>query len=260
MKIIGKLVGALIGFLLFRNVLGITFGLAIGHAWDQGLLQVFLPRKTHDGALVGPLFSLAGAVAKADGRISQAEVAATEKLVARMDLDPGKRSTAIEHFNRGKVPGFDALAAARELRAFCGYRGELKLMLLDVLLDVGLADGGRLSSEAERILKMVAHELDVAEHSVDWLLQRRNRGPRQGGGAGGGAAQPPPHDPYAVLGLSSTATESEIRRAYRKLMAQHHPDKLQSRGASAEMIGLAEERARELNAAYERIKSLRGMA
>lgn len=254
MRFLGKMVGLVAGFLLFRNGIGIAIGLAIGHAWDAGYLDPFLPRRTHDGALVAPLFALAGAVAKADGRVSEQEVAATERLVARMELDAGKRARAVEHFNRGKQAGFDAVAAARDLRQFCGFRGELKLMLLDVLLDVGVADGQGLAPGADTLLKQIARTLDVAEQSVEWLQQRRHAGARAE------PQRPRSVDPYAVLGLTGAASDADIRRAYRKLIAQHHPDKLHARGATPDMIASAEARARELNAAYEQIKTLRGIA
>jgi DnaJ like chaperone protein len=63
-------------------------------------------------------------------------------------------------------------------------------------------------------------------------------------------------DPYAVLAIDRTANEHEIKRAYRKLMSQHHPDKLGD--VPDELKRRAEERAREINAAYERIKGERG--
>ena len=62
-------------------------------------------------------------------------------------------------------------------------------------------------------------------------------------------------NPYAVFGLTEEASEAEVDRAYRRLIAQYHPDRLQ--GAAPELRQQAETRARELNAAYDRIKTLR---
>jgi DnaJ like chaperone protein len=79
---------------------------------------------------------------------------------------------------------------------------------------------------------------------------------------------PPPHSPfahhgladaYAVLGIAATAEDASVKRAYRQLMGRHHPDRLMARGATEREIQRAGERAREINAAYERIKSARGM-
>lgn len=62
-------------------------------------------------------------------------------------------------------------------------------------------------------------------------------------------------NPYAVFGLTEEATDAEVDRAYRRLIGQYHPDRLE--GAAPELRHQAEARARELNAAYDRIKTLR---
>ncbi|QDH71070.1 J domain-containing protein [Marilutibacter alkalisoli] len=62
-------------------------------------------------------------------------------------------------------------------------------------------------------------------------------------------------NPYAALGLDERASDDEVDRAYRRLIAQYHPDRLE--GAAPELRQQAEARARELNAAYDRIKFLR---
>jgi DnaJ like chaperone protein len=245
MKYLGKIIGAILGYWLTRHPLGIAVGLALGHAWDEGLLKEFLPQRPAKAALVDPLFALAGAVAKADGRVSEREIAAVEALMQRMDLDPSKRERAIAQFNAGKAAAFDLGRAGRELRAFCGFNGELKLVMLDVLADVAVADGG-LSQAAEGVLERIARALDTTRDDFLSILARKR-------GAGGTRA-----DPYQVLGVNERATDAEIRDAYRRLIAQHHPDK-QSTGASDAERLVAEERSREINAAYERIKTQRGI-
>jgi preprotein translocase subunit Sec63 len=62
-------------------------------------------------------------------------------------------------------------------------------------------------------------------------------------------------DPYAVLGLTEEASQAEVDLAYRRLIAQYHPDKLA--GAAEELRRQAEARAREINRAYDRIQTLR---
>jgi len=73
-------------------------------------------------------------------------------------------------------------------------------------------------------------------------------------------APPPPssggaEDPYRVLELAPTATEAEIEAAYRRLIAQYHPDRVA--GAAEEIRALAETRARAINAAYEQLQRIR---
>lgn len=252
MRLVGKLVGGVLGFALTRHPLGLVVGAALGHAWDEGWLRGLLPLTSpREGALVEPLFALAGAVAKADGRVSEAEVAATEALLHRMGVVGRARAEAIRAFERGKGADFDVHLAARDLRAFCGFRGELKLMLVEVLADVAVADGA-LDPAAEQLLRRIAWSLDLAESTLLLVLARKR------GGAGAARAAPIA-DPWGALGLTPAASDGEIRRAYRRLIAQYHPDKLQARGADAEAIRQAEERAREINAAWERLRELRGI-
>jgi preprotein translocase subunit Sec63 len=78
---------------------------------------------------------------------------------------------------------------------------------------------------------LIGHAFDI-----DWFRLRRD-------------------DPYAVLGVTTDASDADIERAYRRLISQYHPDRLD--GAAAELRRQAEARAREINGAYDRIKTLR---
>jgi len=66
-------------------------------------------------------------------------------------------------------------------------------------------------------------------------------------------------DAYRVLGVDPDAGEKEIKTAYRRLMNQHHPDKLKARGMPESMIPVAEEKTREIRAAYDAIRQSRGI-
>src|SRR5687767_11093317 len=214
MKIWGKLVGALLGWVLFRHPIGAALGFALGHAWDEGWLMPQLEPPVAAGEFVGPLFALAGAVAKANGRVSEAEIGATERLMRRMALDEQQRRVAIASFNEGKVEGFDVDAAAQAMRAWCVRRGDQRLIVLEVLAEIGAADGG-LAAAAEARLARIARVLAIPHAALEWVLHRyraqaRPQQPRE--------SAPAKPDPYAVLGIASGAPESEIRRAYRRLM------------------------------------------
>ena len=79
-----------------------------------------------------------------------------------------------------------------------------------------------------------------------------------------GAAQPTSAQSleaaYGVLGVTPQATNDEVKKAYRRLMSQHHPDKLVARGLPQSMIGVAEQKTHEVRMAYERIKEQRGFS
>jgi DnaJ like chaperone protein len=273
-NIAGKLIGALIGLLLLRHPIGAVLGAFFGHLWDIGAFGPQPLRHGGRGSFIAPLFGLAGAIAKSDGRVSEPEIAATENLMARMQLDAGQRAAAIERFNAGKQPDFAAHLAIAELKAWAGGRRDLAFLLLDMLLDIVYAEGP-LAPNKFALVRKLCWSLGVHERELAALAAMRGYAYAAGAGTGsyggyGGTrygsghrygSQPPPQpagrDPYAVLGIDSDANEREIKRAYRKLISQHHPDKLGD--VPDELKRRAEERAREINAAYEKIREQRGI-
>ena len=268
MNIAGKLIGALIGFVLFRHPFGIVLGGFFGHLWDIGVLQPQPLRHGPPNSFIAPLFALAGAIAKSDGRVSEQEIAATENLMARMQLGADQRANAIDRFNAGKQPGFEVQLAIAELRAWASGRRDLAFLLLDMLLDVVYAEGP-LAPNKFALVRMLCRALGVHERELTALAAMRgytyaanDAGTERGGAwqrgsyGGAGARSQSTRDSYAVLGLSRDASDREIKRAYRKLISQHHPDKLGD--VPEELKRRAEERAREINAAYERIQAERG--
>ena len=78
-------------------------------------------------------------------------------------------------------------------------------------------------------------------------------------GAGYGAPKQPLASPYEVLDVEETTSDAEVKKAYRRLMSQHHPDKLVSKGLPEEMIELAKQKTQEIRRAYEQVKEQRGM-
>ena len=185
MSIIGKLIGALLGLWLFRHPLGILFGAAIGHLWDSGVLRPQHPMTGASGAFIAPLFGLAGAIAKSDGRVSEQEIAATENLMTRMQMSPDQRASAIERFSAGKQAGFAVDQTIGELRAWAGGRRDLAFLLLDMLLDVVYAEGP-LSPNKFMLVRKLCASLGVHERELAALAAMRGYA-YAAYGAGGGA-------------------------------------------------------------------------
>jgi DnaJ like chaperone protein len=257
MKITGKLIGAIVGWMLLRHPIGAVLGALLGHLWDVGAIggNAAAPKD-----FIGPLFGLAGAIAKSDGRVSETEIAATENLITRLRLSSEQRSEAIARFKQGKQEDFAIDQAMLDLRAWCRGRRDHAYIVLDLLLEVLFAEG-RLAPEKTVIVRRLCATLGVHEQELAALAAMRGFG---FGNTGGGYRQAPPpgasapgKDPYAVLGISRSATEREIKTAYRRLMSQHHPDKLGD--VPEELRRRAGERAREINAAYEKIRDERGI-
>jgi DnaJ like chaperone protein len=245
---LGKIIGGLLGLALTRHPIGIAIGVALGHAWDRGMFDHFRPAPgRREGAFVVPLFELAGFVAKVDGSVSAAEVAEGERLLDRLELKGRARRRAVEAFDRGRNGRIDPEACAQSLRAFSGFSGEFKAVLLDVLCGIGCADGA-LDARARRLIERTAEALEFDPAVLEQILTRRR---------GGGPQAQSVEDPYAVLGVPRDADDEVVRAAYRRLIAQHHPDRLGA--ADAATRAAAEQQAARINAAFEQVRARRGM-
>ncbi|MEO5624830.1 MAG: co-chaperone DjlA [Dokdonella sp.] len=260
MSILGKLVGAVLGLILFHNPVGLLIGAVLGHFYDQAVGRLRPPSMGQ--GFIEPLFAFAGALSKSDGRVSEPEIVATEALIARLALGPAQRRVAIERFGIGKQDGFDAGLAIIGLRSWCSGRRDLAFVVLDLLLDLVHAEGA-LAQPKLTLVRRLCGALGVSEHELAALSAMKGYASTAQGPRGSYGPRPPPSlrpsiDAYAVLGIQRNAAEGDIKRAYRKLMSQHHPDKLGS-DVPDELKRRAEDRAREINAAYERIKSERGL-
>ena len=235
--LIGAAVGYLIGWFLRNQVLG---GLQIAQS-----------------QLIESTFSIMGAIAKADNVVTRDEIRVAEEVFDRLHLGPEQREAAKAAFNRGKAPGFD-LDAAVDAFARIG-RGPLLQLFLQVQY-MAIAADGKVHPAEHAMFVHVARRLGLTERDVaqlEALLRTASAGARSQAG------QPPPRqrleDAYAALGLNPNATNAEIKRAYRRLMSQNHPDKLAARGLPESMREIAEERSREINGAYDLIKESRQM-
>lgn len=266
MSFIGKIIGAAIGLFAFRSVTAALIGAVLGHIFYDAPRQRVQSRGSM-ADFVRPLFGFAGALAKSDGRVSEKEIAAAESLIGRLRLDAEVRRHAIDSFTAGKNGSLSIDAAIAELRRWTGGRRDRAFVLLDLLLDLVYAEGPLAAPKLDLLRRFMAalgiHEAELAALSAMRGYASYARGYGTGGpGWGSGGSAPPPRqqpmsDPYAVLGIGHDAGDSEIKRAYRRLMSQHHPDKLGD--VPDEIKRRAEERAREINAAYEQIKSQRGL-
>jgi DnaJ like chaperone protein len=262
----GKLLGGAFGFAL-GGPLGALLGTALGHSFDRGLRGIEL----HDGAdtervqtaFFTASFAVMGHLAKADGRVSEREIVAARAIMDHMRLDAGQREVAMRLFRGGKSADFDLEATLRQLRQVCGRRINLLQMFIEIQLSVALADGEVAAGE-RKVLEEICAALGYPVFALDQLIILA-RAAREGSYRGTGDSVQRPagrslEQAYGILGLDRRASDSEVKRAYRRLMSQHHPDKLVARGLPEEMSRLATERTQEIRAAYEQIKTARGTA
>lgn len=256
---------AMAGLLLGHGLVGAGVGAIVGFVLDNLRFSQRRSAIPEAGGYVSPLFALLGAIAKSDGRVSEAEIAIVERMMGRMGLDANARQQAIQAFNAGKQPEFDVTAPINALRQWAGLRRDHAFPLLDVVIETVLAEGNP-PPEKMAILRQLAFALRVSDMELMALMAMKGYvwqgAAGRGYGPGPGAGYVPPQrntqgpDPYAVLGIPRDADDRAIKRAYRKLISEHHPDRLGD--LPEDMRKRAEARASEINAAYERIKAERG--
>lgn len=265
----GTALGGAFGFML-GGPLGALFGAALGRRFDQGLngmgdYQARIGEQERvQAAFFTATFAVMGHLAKADGQVSKDEIRLAEQVMTRMNLNADMRSTAIKLFDEGKSDDFDLDAVLEQFRRECHRRRNLLQMFLEIQLHACYADGA-LHAEEARVLQHICTRLGFSRQEFAHI-EALVKAAREFGGAGGQAGQRPGAAPsynrlaeaYRVLGVNRDASDAEIKTAYRRLMNQHHPDKLVAKGLPEEMIALATEKTQEIKAAYDTVKAARG--
>jgi DnaJ like chaperone protein len=209
------------------------------------------------GVFVGALFASLGHVLKADGRVTEAEIAQAENFIRSLGLDTEERRQAIARFNAGKDRGFDLEGALEEFVRISVGRGDLRQMFLEILLE-GAATDGQITPAEQEILARVARKLHIPQLVFVAMINAYRATHAGGAYSGPRTSASSLSQAYASLGLEDSASDAEVKRAYRKLIRQYHPDRLISQGLPDEVMDRARNRVLEVNAAYDRIKAARG--
>ena len=257
----GKLIAGSLGFMA-AGPFGAVLGMYVGHQFDRGLGGFSRPVSTAEQARISEaffetVFGLLGNVAKADGRVSSIEVSQAESLMAKMNLDPIARRRAIDLFKEGSGANFSVDDVMQRFMLVCGRNNNLKQQLLNCLISLGMADGDLHISEQD-VLRKVASHLGFSSALFDKFIQMI-KAQSQFRGSGSGAAgqsrtsQDQLTDAYQALGVAASNSSGEIKKAYRKLMSQNHPDKLIGQGMPEDMISLATQKTQEIQVAYDLI-------
>jgi DnaJ like chaperone protein len=260
----GKILGAVIG-LLRGGISGALIGALLGHIVDRFLAGI-IGVGTTQKAFFDALFATLGHLSKADGRVTETEIRMVESLMRQMQISGEDRQRAIRLFNQGKQPGFDLESALHPFIQHSMVRQDLRQMFMQIVIEAAYSSGTITQAE-HGVLRRVAGALRIPEQLLSAMLQARGAAHGAGAGAGWGAAGGGRRaaqsvvsldQDYAQLGLTRKASDAEIKKAYRKLVSQYHPDKLVSHGLPEEMLEMAKTRVRDINTAYDRIKQARG--
>ncbi len=260
----GKIIGTLAG-LATRNPWFALIGFVLGHQFDRGFADRFrlfekqgtsIPRVSED--FVRGLFQAMGHLAKADGCVSEDEIRSARMVMHRLSLNPAQVRRAIGWFDAGKDPAFPLVQKMREVRRISARNAADRLTFVRLLLEVVLAKQS-LKKEERALIWTICTELGIGRVELAQLeaMIRAQKGFKRS--PAGDADATRVRQAYETLGVSSEATNDEVKKAYRRLMNKNHPDKISGSNPGAEVIAEAERRTREVRGAYEMLKARRSI-
>ena len=264
----GTLVGGALG-LMIGGPLGAVIGAALGGAFSGGNRGIGAAEALGFGgsdssgldggpsrqeraqlAFFAATFGVMGCVAKADGRVSAEEIRLAEQVMDQLGLNAEQRHAARALFNEGKSENFPLDDVLDQLRRECLRGANIRRMFLEVQFQAAWADGG-LDARERRLLEHIAARLGLSR--ADFIELERLFGSATAARDDG----PSLDSAYATLGVTSDTPDADVKRAYRRLMSRHHPDKLAAKGLPEEMMRAATERTQQIKAAWEKVKAAR---
>lgn len=262
MSWLGKVVGGAFGFMM-GGPLGAILGASVGHQFDEGMHGFETDEKLNPGdqhrvqmAFFTATFSVMGHIAKADGKVSAAEINLAKRVMDQLALSEELRKTAINLFQQGKAENFPINEVLDQFRKECHRRTHLIRMFLEIQIQAAYADGV-LDAAEENVLHTICSHLGISRFEYERIKLQFQAQQRFYGHTQQRQAVNVLDDAYAVLGVPSSATDAEVKKSYRRLMSQHHPDKLVAKGLPEEMMTIAKEKTQKISKAYEVIKESR---
>ena len=188
--------------------------------------------------------------------VSPEEISLANRIMKEMALTSDMRAAAINLFQQGKEADFSLDEVLSQFYKECHRRTDLLRLFLDIQLQAAFADGTLAASE-ERLLLHICGQLRISRFDYERLkiqLQAKNRFQGHHSYTPKTSHKTSLQDAYGVLGLTSSANKAEVKKAYRRLMNQNHPDKLVAKGLPEEMMRLAKEKTQKISKAYETIQ------
>lgn len=270
----GGILGVLFGYLV-GGPLGAILGLWIGHLFEHGINQqreVAMDRQhSVKSQFLEATFSTLGHLSKAKGMVTRGDIKIAQAVMERFQLRSTERREAQQAFRRGKLSNFPLRIVLRNLRMACTGRSDLLQMFLEIQLQVAVAEDCRHSNVRE-LLYIISDELALGRWRLDSTFKmfsaktnfnyeqsgyRCNRGNRGYGYESRGPKQfqrGTVEGACRVLGVQVGDSPVTIKRAYRKLMNEHHPDKLASRGLPPSKLEIANQTTQNIQAAFNLLK------
>lgn len=234
MSIWGKIAGAGVG-LAVGGPLGALVGAVAGHLVIDRALE------DNDVVFTIALIALSAKMARADGQVTDAEIRAFEEV---LKVPESERANVkrLYRIAQQDVAGFESYAA----QVARIYRGKPAVLedVLDALFHIAMADKVIHPAEVE-YLRTVADIFGFSEVEFARIRASHLGTPRL--------------DPYLVLGITPDISNDDLKRAYRRLVRENHPDTLIARGVPEELVQIANDKLAAINVAYQKILKARGL-
>jgi DnaJ like chaperone protein len=203
---------------------------------------------------LGVFIALVAKVAKADGRVSELEA----QLIGMMFDDISKvfiekekaRAILKEIFNEEKQRDDDTIEKAQALNTLIGKSRLKRKQYIEFLIQLAFVDSG-ICDEEDKVLRAIVAQLNVSTYEYEQMLSRFDnmmKNKQQGMGI---------EDAYKTLGVSSSDDMDTIKKRYRKLVREYHPDIIKSQDKDEAYIEEATQKTQEINQAYQVIKDAR---
>ena len=254
---LGKVVGGTIGFAI-GGPIGAIAGAAFGHTLDKKEQRYLSSGSIGSNQGLGRLsnneeaqltffiaaFSMLAKISKADGRVSEIEISSVEEFMQRdLNLDNESKTTARNIFREAVNSNEHFNAFAVQFYGVFRTQPRLIELMMDMLLRVSTADG-TISSEEEVLLFSAARIFNISDSAYSNFKKRYVKETNKY---------------YALLNCDENATDQEIKKQYRKLVTEYHPDKIASKGLPEEFVKFANDQFIKIQEAYDYVKKERGL-
>jgi DnaJ like chaperone protein len=190
--------------------------------------------------------------------VTEAEIRAARILMHRLALAPARVRSAMDSFEDGKKPGFAPQQALAALRQDFARHPEWRALFVRLLLEISLSKG-MMDRRERAALSRVCSEVGMGRVELAQLeaILRAQKSFRPAAASDADAERV--RRAYAVLGVARSASNDDIKKAYRRLMNRNHPDKLSGGDADLAAIAAAQKRTREIRGAYDTLRARRSI-
>lgn len=201
------------------------------------------------------VFSCMGRLAKADGRIGEAEVKLASRVMDHLKLNVEQKRLAIRLFNQGKQPDFHIDSVLNRFYRVCRHRVSVLQVFIETQLQLASADG-ELNDKELLLLTRMCKRLDISD-AIYKRIGRRVCGARFDRQRNAETTMMTMVDACNLLGVTRLSNQDEVKQAYRRLISQHHPDRVIAQGADEIDVSLATDTVQDIQQAYELVCRVR---